>query len=102
MEDRLPRSSGGGIDVEGLELKPGPGWSPGAASLLTERERALIDRYCMLDDYGFIDDTPPDSRSPREHVITERTAMRVLCRHYQWIPLKPGCLVKSRLQSGAR
>lgn len=100
MNDRLPRSSGGGIDVEGLELKPGPGWSPGAASLLTEEERAKIDAYCQMDDYGFIDDRPPATTSPRDLVISERTAMRFLCKHYHWIPVRPGCLVKARLKSG--
>jgi hypothetical protein len=100
MQNRLPKSSGGHIDTEGLDLKPGHGWSPGAASLLTEEERAKIDAYCLMNDYGFVDDTPPDSRSPREHVITERTAMRALVKYYNWFPLRPGCLVKGRLKSG--
>ena len=70
------------------------GWSDGATRYLTFDEIRSIDECCKLDDWGWIDRVPPDSRSPMEVVISERSALRALVRHYRWVVLKPGVIVK--------
>jgi hypothetical protein len=42
------------------------------------------------------DNPPPDSRSPLEVVVSQQTAMRCLVRHYGWVHLNAGHLIRPR------
>lgn len=40
---------------------------------------------------------PPASVSPSEWVASEGTLIRMLCRHYGWMTLQPGQLIRHNL-----